>query len=543
MKHIIMMAAICCITLGWAGQTAGYLTAMDSQTRANALLDLECRNEQALEAVTLWNAGNYDEAIGLISAVEEEIGNIAVSISWRTPIKTPQGRWGTDLLINGAGKDANFIELILGDTGNLFCIAKGDSGSTHWFWAYMSTDDGATWAQTYEWGNVSTPIIDVDAGEMPGYVYIIYAGTDGVAGDTMVRIRRLNSTTGAVDGTFSYHMVLDAASNLVDIAYEPNRYSWTQFYVTAIDEGHILYYSYSSDGISWTPATTPVTNADHGLDMDYGFINAGQTRMSYTCYISTADSVCLMSRGGGAFQQYVNRSATVSGTWVKPSVAMHGDTTIVWFLLPNYMGYYHITYNGGTNWYAGSVDTDSAGSVCVTSHDNTGFRLAYTKYHASAPEVMNYAWRTYSGGWSAVVPTSEHDVWVNAQPAIEYLGTAGLYGIAYIDDNLDIYFDRIDWTGDVAEHKDQAVAPFFVKLAPNPARGQTMLSYTLGQAGQVQVALYDASGRLVDEIVNQTMSAGTHSIPISSGSLTAGVYFVKVNTPDGVTTTKLTLIR
>jgi flagellar hook assembly protein FlgD len=61
--------------------------------------------------------------------------------------------------------------------------------------------------------------------------------------------------------------------------------------------------------------------------------------------------------------------------------------------------------------------------------------------------------------------------------------------------------------------------------------------------GQVNISLYDASGRLVSNLVNEAKSAGTHSTAIESDEIAAGVYFVKVETPDGTGTKTMTIVR
>ncbi len=66
-------------------------------------------------------------------------------------------------------------------------------------------------------------------------------------------------------------------------------------------------------------------------------------------------------------------------------------------------------------------------------------------------------------------------------------------------------------------------------LSPNPATSAaTVLSYTLKNAGPVQIELMDELGRSVRMLKNGFETAGDHSVPIDTKLLNAGSYFVRV---------------
>jgi hypothetical protein len=69
--------------------------------------------------------------------------------------------------------------------------------------------------------------------------------------------------------------------------------------------------------------------------------------------------------------------------------------------------------------------------------------------------------------------------------------------------------------------------------APNPTRGTTTVSYSLAQAGRIQLGVYDVSGRLVRQLVDGERCAGTGTVvwngtDESGARLGAGVYFVRL---------------
>ncbi len=78
---------------------------------------------------------------------------------------------------------------------------------------------------------------------------------------------------------------------------------------------------------------------------------------------------------------------------------------------------------------------------------------------------------------------------------------------------------------------------------PNPFRHTTRVSYTLPHAEPVQVALYDALGRLVKTVDDGFKPAGVHEVLISGEDLPAGTYYYQINTPSNSKTHTLTRVR
>jgi hypothetical protein len=83
---------------------------------------------------------------------------------------------------------------------------------------------------------------------------------------------------------------------------------------------------------------------------------------------------------------------------------------------------------------------------------------------------------------------------------------------------------------------------------PSPTRGTTAVSYTLAQAGRVQLGVYDVSGRLVRQLVDGERRAGTETVvwngtAESGARLGAGVYFVRMAAPGFRETRRVILLR
>ncbi|MCK4396993.1 T9SS type A sorting domain-containing protein [candidate division WOR-3 bacterium] len=529
----------------WAGPTSQYLADMDQAAKENAVIQLEwsgAPTEDMGYAEDLWNTGRFDESISLIEEIEEKLGDLAVATSYRNPIFTDNPKWADDVLVNSGGFNNRDVELIYGDNGHLFVLAEGDSSGYHRWFIYMSTDGGGTWAQTAVYSGSTNDINAVDGGEFPGYVYIAY-NYDGAP--TIGRLRRVFETNGAMDGGFGYVNAFTTTGNIQEVNFEPNRASWSEMYYSAICDLNVLHFFWTTDPTSWNGIATNTNNAERGLDMDYGWMS-GSGHLIWISFINTADSLCARSlTGGPSWGVHNNIDDVHSASYFSTGIAQHGDTVLITFEDPSFDTRYRITYTDGGSWLVGTIDTDSSGAHDVTGRGNEGWQVSWATYTPGVvPEDVYHRTRTYaSGAWSTPELVSEHDEFINYKTSIDYLGSAGAYGIAYINDNFDIYFDRLDWVPGVAEHTPVDDFSQFVTLAPNLTRSHVNLTIALSTEGMVKISMFDVTGRMVKNLMNETQPAGTYTLTIDNQNLAAGTYFVRVETSDGTTMKKMILIR
>ncbi len=60
---------------------------------------------------------------------------------------------------------------------------------------------------------------------------------------------------------------------------------------------------------------------------------------------------------------------------------------------------------------------------------------------------------------------------------------------------------------------------------PNPFNGHTVIGYTLRNASEVKLSVYDTLGQRVAILVNGFQEPGEHTIPFDAGTLGSGIYF------------------
>jgi len=77
-----------------------------------------------------------------------------------------------------------------------------------------------------------------------------------------------------------------------------------------------------------------------------------------------------------------------------------------------------------------------------------------------------------------------------------------------------------------------------LSVYPNPVRRTFSLEYATGEAGAVEVEVFDVAGRRVLSKSTAFMRAGTRSEVFDASSLSAGVYFVRLRAAAGTTATR-----
>jgi len=87
-----------------------------------------------------------------------------------------------------------------------------------------------------------------------------------------------------------------------------------------------------------------------------------------------------------------------------------------------------------------------------------------------------------------------------------------------------------------------------VQNYPNPFNQQTLISFSLASAEQVQVTIYDSQGRLIRTLVQATLAAGNHELRWDGCDgrnrvLASGVYFYQLTAGDQIARNKLLLLR
>ena len=132
----------------------------------------------------------------------------------------------------------------------------------------------------------------------------------------------------------------------------------------------------------------------------------------------------------------------------------------------------------------------------------------------------------------------------------EFVNVEGFEGTSTIEFND---FILAGSTGNNVEVETQSydinfssVLPVKTELSgsyPNPFNPTTSINYGLEKDGHVEIMIYDAAGRLVEELVNGHQDGGSYSIIWNASNQASGMYFAKMIAGDVVQTQKLVLLK
>ena len=132
--------------------------------------------------------------------------------------------------------------------------------------------------------------------------------------------------------------------------------------------------------------------------------------------------------------------------------------------------------------------------------------------------------------------------------AFEYIGDDDLDGVS---DRADHLHDVITWLGNAVGQATGAGPSHQTTLAqnyPNPFNPQTSIGFSVKERGRVRLAIYDVSGALVRELVNEARERGTYTETwdgrdARGAAVATGVYFYRLETSDKALSRKMVLLK
>jgi hypothetical protein len=96
--------------------------------------------------------------------------------------------------------------------------------------------------------------------------------------------------------------------------------------------------------------------------------------------------------------------------------------------------------------------------------------------------------------------------------------------------------------GDDNEHIFQ-VDYYLSNAYPNPLKDQAMVDYHIPRKEDVNLFVYDVSGRIVNMLVNGVVEPGYHSLRIDTKTYSSGIYFLRLKAGDKVITKKMMVLK
>ncbi len=108
--------------------------------------------------------------------------------------------------------------------------------------------------------------------------------------------------------------------------------------------------------------------------------------------------------------------------------------------------------------------------------------------------------------------------------------------------DIPVYF-TIDQRWDIREEVEVPFEFSFDPPHPNPFNPTTHLSFTLAKPSAIEIAFYDITGRLVDEIDLGQMETGCHTATFNGSDLSSGIYLARLKAGSRIVTRKMVLMK
>ena len=93
-----------------------------------------------------------------------------------------------------------------------------------------------------------------------------------------------------------------------------------------------------------------------------------------------------------------------------------------------------------------------------------------------------------------------------------------------------------DATNSIASLNSESIS---VASSPNPFSESVQIQISLQESSDVEVSLYDISGKTIHSIDQGQLSRGRHIVALGGESLESGMYFLVIRTSSGITTEQL----
>jgi hypothetical protein len=110
----------------------------------------------------------------------------------------------------------------------------------------------------------------------------------------------------------------------------------------------------------------------------------------------------------------------------------------------------------------------------------------------------------------------------------QYLDNTAEPGITYVYRLEAVEDQKTTTVGNCQGSMPKGTSFYLSQNYPNPWSGETKVTFSVAQDGPVTISLYDISGRLVKELVNDNLRVGEHQLTVDDSGLESGLYILRL---------------
>jgi len=321
-----------------------------------------------------------------------------------------------------------------------------------------------------------------------------------------------------------------------------DRTNWSTPVVMDPNNHLILYYGAyrlykTTDGAGfWNAISGDLTNGPGSGNLTYGTITtiAVSKTDGNVIYVGTDDANVWVTTDGGTNWTSINSGLPdrwVTRVAVDPANAAIAYVTFSGYRHDSYQPHVFRTTNYGAQWTDISSNLpETPINVILIDPQNTSVLYIGTDYGVYYTTDAGSTWQPLGTGlpFSAVDDLVLHD------------GTrvlrAATHGRSFFE------FD-LDQIGIKEQEKLIGVDVKGIGLqVTSPSRNHIRLSYSVDRPGVVRISIYDAAGRKVQKLFDETVGAGGHEV-IKTLNLPSGTYFIRMEAQSESVSRKIEIIR
>lgn len=191
----------------------------------------------------------------------------------------------------------------------------------------------------------------------------------------------------------------------------------------------------------------------------------------------------------------------------------------VGFTLPGWCPAISRSTDGGLEWSI--VFSDS--TLCGTTLNDVSFPDSLHGWVVGDDGIVV---QTSDGGvtWSAIFLDSN----ISFMTSVCFVDSANGWAVVPPSSGTRIF--RYGDPRDAGERRETGLpnSQLLIEAFPNPFNSSTSIRFSIPRTGDVDVTIYDLTGREVKQLTNEKLTAGTHDLRWNPGSLTSGIYFCRI---------------
>jgi len=164
--------------------------------------------------------------------------------------------------------------------------------------------------------------------------------------------------------------------------------------------------------------------------------------------------------------------------------------------------------------------------------ENNGGSLAYARYSSDDSRMI---FERYEDGYPTVrqIPLNENKITAASSSEVFIQQAQRPYWFAIGERPTAIEDNPGELPRETSLHQNY----------PNPFNPSTQIQYEIGKPGQVQLTIYDATGRAIETLVNRFEYPGQYTVQFSGPYLSTGLYFYTLRVGDQQITRKMLLLK